>query len=170
MLRPSGLFISSSAFRCHSSFTSSSHNSVAKNLTRHSQLTSPLRHCLPNSSHSRRCLLVAAAVVLTSSTFSPTTTSVRAYSPSSFGSMPFITERTGDGIITVSPKDESKQSALVVISHGLGDTSEGFADVAEVRYTHMHTHTHKKNERPGCVCFEGIIMSILTLSFTRLCS
>lgn len=34
-------------------------------------------------------------------------------------------------MITVAPRDESKQSALVVISHGLGDTAEGFADVAE---------------------------------------
>ena len=47
--------------------------------------------------------------------------------------MPFNTERTGDGLITVSPKSEGDQSALVVISHGLGDSSEGFADVAEVR-------------------------------------
>ena len=42
------------------------------------------------------------------------------------------TERTSDGLITVSPKNEGDQSALVVISHGLGDTAEGFADVAEV--------------------------------------
>ena len=48
-------------------------------------------------------------------------------------SMSFITERTGNGIITVSPKNEGDQSALVVISHGLGDSAEGFADVAEVR-------------------------------------
>lgn len=47
--------------------------------------------------------------------------------------MSFNTERTGNGLITVSPKDEGDQSALVVISHGLGDTAEGFADVAEVR-------------------------------------
>ncbi len=45
----------------------------------------------------------------------------------------FVTERTGDGTITVSPKNEGDQSALVVIAHGLGDTAEGFADVAEVR-------------------------------------
>ena len=44
----------------------------------------------------------------------------------------FVTERTGDGTITVSPKNEADQSALVVISHGLGDTAEGFSDVAEV--------------------------------------
>ena len=45
----------------------------------------------------------------------------------------FTTERTGDGLVTVSPKNEGDQSALVVIAHGLGDTAEGFADVAEVR-------------------------------------
>lgn len=45
--------------------------------------------------------------------------------------MSFTTERNG-GTITVSPKNEGDQSALVVISHGLGDTAEGFADVAEV--------------------------------------
>lgn len=43
-----------------------------------------------------------------------------------------ITERGADGTITVSPKNESDQNALVVICHGLGDTAEGFADVAEV--------------------------------------
>lgn len=39
--------------------------------------------------------------------------------------------RTGT-TITVSPKNESDQSGLVVISHGLGDTAEGFADVAQM--------------------------------------
>jgi lysophospholipase-2 len=42
-----------------------------------------------------------------------------------------ITERDGAGTITVSPRNEADQSALVVICHGLGDTAEGFADVAE---------------------------------------
>ena len=42
-----------------------------------------------------------------------------------------ITERDGSGTITVSPRNEAKQSGLVVISHGLGDSAEGFADVAE---------------------------------------
>ena len=42
-----------------------------------------------------------------------------------------ITERDGSGTITVSPRNEAEQSGLVVISHGLGDTAEGFADVAE---------------------------------------
>uniref|UniRef100_A0A7S1UW47 Phospholipase/carboxylesterase/thioesterase domain-containing protein n=1 Tax=Grammatophora oceanica TaxID=210454 RepID=A0A7S1UW47_9STRA len=45
-------------------------------------------------------------------------------------SMSFSTERSGD-TITVSPSNEAEQSALLVICHGLGDTSEGFADVAE---------------------------------------
>lgn len=45
--------------------------------------------------------------------------------------MASITTRESKGLITVSPRDESKQSALVVICHGLGDTAEGFADVAE---------------------------------------
>eukprot|EP00542_Grammatophora_oceanica_P016638 CAMPEP_0194030984 /NCGR_PEP_ID=MMETSP0009_2-20130614/4281_1 /TAXON_ID=210454 /ORGANISM="Grammatophora oceanica, Strain CCMP 410" /LENGTH=282 /DNA_ID=CAMNT_0038671031 /DNA_START=145 /DNA_END=993 /DNA_ORIENTATION=- len=44
--------------------------------------------------------------------------------------MSFSTERSGD-TITVSPSNEAEQSALLVICHGLGDTSEGFADVAE---------------------------------------
>ena len=150
MLRPSG-FIISSSFRRHCSFTS--HTAVAvsgaKLLPRHFQRASLQHCCLPSSSRSRRRgLFVVAAFVLattSSSTFGPTTSVGRAYS--SFGrssSMSFITERTGGdgGIITVSPKDESKQSALVVISHGLGDTSEGFADVAEVRQR-KRTHTRK---------------------------
>jgi len=42
-----------------------------------------------------------------------------------------VIERDGSGTITVSPRNEADQSGLVVISHGLGDTAEGFADVAE---------------------------------------
>mmetsp|Transcript_3485 Transcript_3485/g.9924 ORF Transcript_3485/g.9924 Transcript_3485/m.9924 type:complete len:333 (+) Transcript_3485:58-1056(+) len=56
-----------------------------------------------------------------------------AYSPSAgsiMSSSPII-ERSGDGTITVGPANEADQSALVVICHGLGDSSEGFADVAE---------------------------------------
>eukprot|EP00562_Extubocellulus_spinifer_P005915 CAMPEP_0178529310 /NCGR_PEP_ID=MMETSP0696-20121128/32265_1 /TAXON_ID=265572 /ORGANISM="Extubocellulus spinifer, Strain CCMP396" /LENGTH=260 /DNA_ID=CAMNT_0020161017 /DNA_START=140 /DNA_END=922 /DNA_ORIENTATION=- len=41
------------------------------------------------------------------------------------------TERSGDGTVTVSPTNEADQSALVVICHGLGDSAEGFVDVAE---------------------------------------
>lgn len=42
-----------------------------------------------------------------------------------------VTERDGSGTITVSPRNEASQSALMVICHGLGDSAEGFADVAE---------------------------------------
>lgn len=62
-------------------------------------------------------ILVTAAALL------PTTSTVRGMS---------TTLRNG-GTITVSPKNEGDQSAMVVISHGLGDTAEGLADVAEVR-------------------------------------
>jgi lysophospholipase-2 len=47
--------------------------------------------------------------------------------------MSFHTERDGTGTIRVSPRREEDQSGLVIISHGLGDSAEGFADVAEVR-------------------------------------
>lgn len=43
------------------------------------------------------------------------------------------TTTRNDGVITVAPKNEATQSALMVICHGLGDSAEGFADVAEVR-------------------------------------
>jgi hypothetical protein len=43
-----------------------------------------------------------------------------------------ITERDGAGTITMTPHNEADQSALLVICHGLGDTSDGFDDVAEV--------------------------------------
>lgn len=46
--------------------------------------------------------------------------------------MSSVTERDGKGTITVAPKNEADQSALVVICHGLGDSAEGFVDVAEV--------------------------------------
>ncbi len=56
----------------------------------------------------------------------------RSFASSYFTSMaPFVTHRE-NGVITVSPKNESQQSGLVVISHGLGDSAEGFVDVAEV--------------------------------------
>mmetsp|Transcript_15608 Transcript_15608/g.25636 ORF Transcript_15608/g.25636 Transcript_15608/m.25636 type:complete len:286 (+) Transcript_15608:160-1017(+) len=41
------------------------------------------------------------------------------------------TTRQGDGTIIVSPTNESLQSATIIICHGLGDSSEGFVDVAE---------------------------------------
>ena len=46
----------------------------------------------------------------------------------SYGMTTPTVERSGDGTLTVSPANESDQSALVVICHGLGDSSEGFAD------------------------------------------
>ena len=46
----------------------------------------------------------------------------------SYGMTTPTIERSGDGTLTVSPANESDQSALVVICHGLGDSSEGFAD------------------------------------------
>ena len=39
-----------------------------------------------------------------------------------------------NGTITITPKTETDQSALIVIAHGLGDSAEGFVDVAEVRH------------------------------------
>ena len=60
---------------------------------------------------------------------------------SSFGSMSHNVERDGSDTITVSPRNEGDQSALVVICHGLGDTSEGFADVAEVSAVHISALT-----------------------------
>ena len=47
--------------------------------------------------------------------------------------MSFITERDGKGTITISPKNEALQSGLVVLLHGLGDSAEDMAEVAEVR-------------------------------------
>lgn len=48
----------------------------------------------------------------------------------------FTTLRRGD-TVSVSPKNEADQSGLVVICHGLGDTAEGFVDVAEHLATAM---------------------------------
>jgi len=42
-----------------------------------------------------------------------------------------ITSRDASGNIFVTPRNEAKQSALVIITHGLGDTSEGWLDAAE---------------------------------------
>jgi len=41
------------------------------------------------------------------------------------------THRDNKGVVTVRPRNETEQSALVVICHGLGDSAEGFADFAE---------------------------------------
>jgi predicted esterase len=54
------------------------------------------------------------------------------------------TERS-DGTVTISPRNEASQSGLVVICHGLGDSAEGFADVAEVSLlTFIGTWQRKK--------------------------
>jgi len=45
--------------------------------------------------------------------------------------MTHTTTRQGDGTILLTPTNESLQSATVIICHGLGDTSEGFYDVAQ---------------------------------------
>jgi len=49
----------------------------------------------------------------------------------------FSTNRDGKGLITVTPRKETEQSALVVICHGLGDSAEGFVDIAENLATQM---------------------------------
>ena len=68
-------------------------------------------------------VLVVALCLFSLSSFSD------AYSSSSsYNNMAPLIERSGDGTITVSPANEADQSALVVICHGLGDSSEGFAD------------------------------------------
>jgi lysophospholipase-2 len=41
-----------------------------------------------------------------------------------------VKTRSGDGTIILTPSDESAHSATVIICHGLGDTSDGFVDVA----------------------------------------
>lgn len=48
---------------------------------------------------------------------------------SSFGRK-YRTERTGDGLVTFTP-EEGKHSASMILLHGLGDTSDGWSDVAE---------------------------------------
>jgi len=48
-----------------------------------------------------------------------------------FAMSTYTTERSGSGTITVAPRNEASQSGLVVICHGLGDSAEGFVDVAE---------------------------------------
>lgn len=70
---------------------------------------------------------VTALVFLLGRSFVSSTSPAFVWTPSKMSN----TLRDGSGTITVTPKNEAEQSALVVICHGLGDTSEGFADVAE---------------------------------------
>jgi len=45
---------------------------------------------------------------------------------------PFTTYRNPcDGLISITPNNQTEQSGLVIICHGLGDTAEGFVEVAE---------------------------------------
>lgn len=67
------------------------------------------------------CLALPALVSL----LSPSPPVAVAYS---YGMTTPTIERSGDGTLTVSPANEADQSALVVLCHGLGDSSEGFAD------------------------------------------
>merc|ERR1712083_861431 len=39
--------------------------------------------------------------------------------------------RANENIISITPNNQNEQSGLVIICHGLGDTAEGFVDVAE---------------------------------------
>lgn len=41
-----------------------------------------------------------------------------------------VKTRTDDGTVCLTPRDESTQSATVILCHGLGDTSDGWIDVA----------------------------------------
>ena len=47
--------------------------------------------------------------------------------------MTFQTSRDSNGTITVAPRNEADQSATIVLCHGLGDSAQGWEDVAEVR-------------------------------------
>jgi lysophospholipase-2 len=75
----------------------------------------------------RRSLLSSAFLLLCNRPFTP----VRSFSASSSYNMPPYSVTRSGTTITVSPKIESDQTGLVVIMHGLGDSAEGFADVAE---------------------------------------
>lgn len=86
----------------------------------------------------RLALIVAS---LSSSYLSPLSKSiglnkvfVSALSTKSYSRMspPFsITRDSKSSTVTLTPRDEAAQSGLVVLSHGLGDSSEGLLDLAE---------------------------------------
>jgi hypothetical protein len=46
--------------------------------------------------------------------------------------MAFTTTRDTNGTITISPRNEADQTATIVLCHGLGDSAQGWEDVAEV--------------------------------------
>lgn len=64
------------------------------------------------------------------------TTVVLSFTPKLSRSMS-VTTRGSSGTIIVAPRNQAAQSGLVVISHGLGDTAEGFVDVAEVTLNYI---------------------------------
>jgi hypothetical protein len=55
----------------------------------------------------------------------------------------FITTRRRDGTIIVAPTTEQRATAAIIFIHGLGDSSKGWVDVAEVSniYEMIHTDT-----------------------------
>ena len=53
--------------------------------------------------------------------------------PQLTATMTFTTSRDSNGTITVSPRNEVHQTATIVLCHGLGDSAQGWEDVAEVR-------------------------------------
>jgi lysophospholipase-2 len=77
--------------------------------------------------------------------------------------MSFHTERDGTGTIRVSPRREEDQSGLVIISHGLGDSAEGFADVAEVRDSVMGQVNRKAISCDGFTRLTVVIVSSLLI-------
>lgn len=88
------------------------------------------RQALASSASAKKRLIAACAPFLYCYCSLAATTSA-AFAAAPHAAMSFSTERSGDGTITVAPRNEADQSALMVICHGLGDTAEGFADVAE---------------------------------------
>lgn len=78
----------------------------------------------------------------------------------SFASAPGSgTIRTGDGTVTVNPS--APYSGLVILMHGLGDSAEGFADVAEMwarRYARSEATTARKerSDEPKAPCKEEL--------------
>ena len=46
--------------------------------------------------------------------------------------MTFTTSRDPSGTTTIAPRNEADQTATIVLCHGLGDSAQGWEDVAEV--------------------------------------
>ena len=92
--------------------------------------------------------------------FTITTTTTRRQS-----SMSTTIIRDNDGTIALTPKQETDQSALVVICHGLGDSAEGFVDVAEVRTRERHLHHLKYHRFMFFCCCLGPFSYLLCFTF-----